>query len=337
MTLDPSDVTGHGNDGGAVWRFADRFSVVIYLVVLLIVFGLFAPKVLTLGSAVTIIQLGIPLLIFAIGMTFCLVCGEIDLSVGGIAGVASTVAALLMTNGADWWLAVGAALALGTLFGLVNGALTALLAPSFPKFPSFLVTLATLAATSGIALSLQPLQQAVAITDPTFRAAFGFGQFILLVSPVTWYAVAVAVLAHIALTRSRFGFAAYAAGTNARAASYVGYRVIRLKVYVLTVSGFLAAFAGILMAGFVQAGFASIAEGVEVDAIAAAVIGGASLAGGRGSIIGTLWGVAVIGVLNTGLLIAEAPTNVQMITKGILVVLALAVGEYLRRNVSAAR
>jgi ribose transport system permease protein len=99
---------------------------------------------------------------------------------------------------------------------------------------------------------------------------------------------------------------------------------------VLAVSGFLAAVGGILMAGFVQAGFFGVAKGIEVDAIAAAVIGGTALFGGRGTVLGTVGGVLILGVLNTGLMIMQAPVNIQLVTKGCVVVLALAVGEYIR-------
>jgi len=313
------------------WQLADRYSVVVYLVLLLAAFAIAAPAVFTLGSASTVVQLSIPLLVFSLAMTFCLVCGEIDLSVGGVAGVASTIAALLMDHGFGWPLAVLVALAAGCAIGMINGTLTVLLVPSFPRFPSFLVTLATLVAATGAAQLLQPLQQAVAIDNQSFKAAFSYGTSVLG-STTFWYAILVLLAAHFVLTRTTFGHALYAVGSNVRAARFVGYSVLRIKFAVLTLSGILSAFAGILMAGFVQAGFSSIADGVEIDAIAAAVIGGASLAGGRGTALGTLGGALILGLMNTGLLIVEIPTNWQMVSKGVLVVLALASAEFLRRR-----
>ena len=123
---------------------------------------------------------------------------------------------------------------------------------------------------------------------------------------------------------------------NLQPALTVGFRVVRTKFAVMVVSGFLAAIGGVLMAGYVQAGFFQLGRGIELDAIAAAVIGGVALFGGRGSIIGAMWGVLVIGVLNTGLLLLEAQTNVQLIAKGGLVVIALAFGEYVRLRASNA-
>lgn len=317
-------------------RFADRWAAQLYLVVLLAVFGLIAPEAFTLGSATTVVQLSIPLMAIAIGMTVCLVCGEVDLSVGGVAGLASTLTALLLASGWGWPLAVLAALGAGLVIGTLNGLFTALLVPVFPRFPSFLVTLAMLSATLGVGQSLQPLQQSIAINNDSFQAAFRFAATVPA-SPPFWYVLALAVFAHIMLSQSRAGYAAYAVGTNPRAAEYVGYKVLRVKAGVMVVSGLTAAFGGVMLAGFVQAGYGAIAVGVEIDAIAAAVIGGAALTGGRGSIAGTIWGVLILGVLNTGLLILQVTSNWQLIAKGGLVILALVLAEALRRRVARIR
>lgn len=318
-----------------IWQVLDRISIVLYLFALLAVFGIVDPNIFTGGSASTVIQLGVPLLVAAIGMTFCLVCGEVDLSVSGVAGLASTVAAVLMGHGVACPVAVGAALAIGIAIGMVNGALTAWLAPSFPSFPSFLITLAMLSVTAGVAQDMQPMQQAVAVNSPDFVGAFGYVSPIIFSLPI-WYAAAVVGLGSLVLTRSRFGYAIRAVGISSRAARFVGFSAIRAKFWVLTVSGFLAAVVGVLMAGFVQAGFYSIAKGIEVDAIAAAVIGGTALFGGRGTVIGTVCGALVLAVLNTGLLILQVPVNWQFILKGSLIVFALATGEYIRRRASRA-
>lgn len=316
------------------WNVLERINVVLYLAVLLIAFAVAAPEAFTPGTASTVLQLSIPLLVVATGMTMCLICGEVDLSVGGIAGLASTVAALEMDQGAVWPLAVLMALGSGLVAGMINGAFTAWLAPYVPRFPSFLVTLATLSTTTGLAQSLQPMQQAIAINNPAFGIAFGFNRSALTSLP-TWYVLAILILAHFTLTKTSFGYAIKAIGANARAAKLVGFSVLSSKFWVMTASGLFAAAAGVLLAGFVQAGFANIARGMEVDAIAAAVIGGTALFGGRGAISGTFLGVLILGVLNTGLLVLQAPTNEQLIVKGALVILALTVSEQLRRRVAA--
>ena len=313
------------------WAALERVNVLLYLVVLLLGFGLAAPQAFTPGTASTVLQLSIPLLVAATGMTICLICGEVDLSMGGVAGLASTSAALLMSRGIGWPAAVAAALAVGAIVGAINGALTTWLASSFPRFPSFLVTLATLSATTGVAQSLQPMQQAIAINDPTFSTLFGFERS-ALTSPPTWYVLVILLAAHLVLTRTSFGYAIKAIGANARAARLVGFSVLGGKFAVMVISGLFAAAAGVLLAGFVQAGFATIGRGMEVDAIAAAVIGGAALFGGRGTVLGTALGVVILGVLNTGLLVLQAPTNQQLMIKGALVIVALAIAEQLRRR-----
>ncbi len=315
------------------WNALEKINVILYLLVLLVAFAFAAPGAFTLGTASTVLQLSIPLLVVATGMTMCLICGEVDLSVGGIAGLASTVAALEMDRGAPWYLAVLMALGSGLVVGMINGAFTAWLAPHVPRFPSFLVTLATLSAATGLAQSLQPMQQAIAINNPEFGRVFGFNQSALTSLP-TWYAFAILILGHVTLTKTSFGYAIKAIGANARAAKLVGYSVLASKFWVMTGSGLFAAAAGVLLAGFVQAGFANIAKGMEVDAIAAAVIGGTALFGGRGAVSGTVLGVLILGVLNTGLLVLQAPTNEQLIVKGALVILALTVSEQLRKRVA---
>lgn len=315
----------------SLWQVADRFSGLLYLLVLVALFAAIKPDAFSVGSATTTIQLSIPLLVVATGMTFCLICGEVDLSVAGIAGLASTVTALQLSHGAEWPVAVALGLAVGLVVGMINGALTAWLVKSFPVFPSFLVTLGILSITMGVAQALQPLQQPVAINDPEFRSVFGFNSSILGTYP-TWYAVAVLAAAYFVLSRSRFGYAIYAVGTNARAAQLVGFSVLRTKFWILTVSGLLAAFGGILMAGYVQAGFYAVGKELEIDAIAAAVIGGTALFGGRGTVLGTVVGVLTLGALNTGLLILGTESSWQLMIKGALVILAIAIGEYIRRR-----
>lgn len=315
-----------------VFRVAERYSALVYLVALLLLFGAIAPGAFTIGSATTVVQLSLPLVAIALGMTICLVVGEVDLSVGGVAGLASTVAALALSAGWAWPFAVLAALASGGAVGALNGMFTALLLPTFPRFPSFLVTLATLSATIGIGQTLQPMQQSIAINDTSFQSVFRFASNIPA-SPPFWYVLALAILAHVLLSRSRFGYSAYAVGTNPRAAEFVGHRAVRIKATAMVISGLTAAFGGVMLAGLVQAGYGTIAAGIEIDAIAAAVIGGAALTGGRGSVVGTIWGVLILGVLNTGLLILQVTSNWQLIAKGALVILALVIAEFLQRRV----
>lgn len=329
----PGSVTGDSKrlPRKQFWIMFGRFSAAGYLALMLIFFGVSNDSFFSVGTLTTIIQLSIPLFVVALGMTFCLLCGEVDLSVGGVAGLASTAAALAMSQGIAWPLAVGIALLIGLLIGMVNGALTAWLSLSISRFPSFLVTLATLALTGGIAEALEPLQQSVPINNNGFLHTFGYGSSILG-SFTTWYAVCLIGVAYIVLTRSVLGYTIYAVGTNPVAAKFVGFRPNRTKFLVLTISGVLASAGGLLIAGFLQTGSATLAQGMDVDAITAAVIGGTSIFGGRGTIIGTVVGVLILGVMNTGLMLAQVATNWDLIIKGVLIVSAVAIGEYIRRR-----
>jgi ribose transport system permease protein len=318
-----------------IWQAADRLSGLLYLILLVVLFAVIKPDAFSVGSATTIVQLSTPLLVVATGMTFCLICGEVDLSVGGTAGLASTVMALRLGAGTAWPLAVLLGVLVGLVVGMINGVLTTWLSRSFRVFPSFLVTLGMLSITMGLAQALQPLQQPVAINDPAFEAVFGFSSSILTTLPI-WYAIVVLIVAFVVLRRSRFGYALYAIGGNARAAQFVGFRVLWTKFWVMTVSGVLAAVGGILLAGYVQAGFYNIGRELEIDAISAAVIGGTALFGGRGTVQGTVIGVLTLGVLNTGLLILGTQTSWQLIVKGGLVILAIAMGEAVRRRAQMA-
>jgi ribose transport system permease protein len=318
-----------------VWQAADHFSGLLYLILLVALFAAIKPDAFTVGSATTIVQLSIPLLVVATGMTFCLICGEVDLSVGGTAGLASTVMALRLAAGTAWPLAVLLGVLVGLAVGVINGVLTAWLSRSFRVFPSFLGTLGMLSITMGLAQALQPLQQPVGINDPAFEAVFGFSSSMLSTLPL-WYAIVVLIVAGVVLRASRFGYALYAIGSNPRAAQFVGFRVLWTKFWVMTVSGLLAAVGGILLAGYVQAGFYNVGKELEIDAISAAVIGGTALFGGRGTVQGTVIGVLTLGVLNTGLLILGTQTSWQLIVKGGLVILAIAMGEAIRRRAQVA-
>ena len=306
-----------------------RFSTVGYLVVMLVVFAIFNASFFTVGTLSTIIQLSIPLSVVALGMTFCLLCGEVDLSVGGTAGLASTAAALAMSYGCGWALAVLIALSIGFVIGAINGILTAWLSTSIRRFPSFLVTLATLSLAGGIAEAIEPMQQSVPISDVRFLAIFGYGSSVLL-SATTWYAVVLIVAAYVVLTRSVLGYKILAIGTNAMAARFVGFRPSTTKLVVMTISGVLASIGGLLAAGFLQTGSATLAQDMDVDAITAAVIGGTSIMGGRGTILGTVVGVLILGVMNTGLMLSQVATNWDLVLKGGLIVSAVAIGEYVR-------
>jgi ribose transport system permease protein len=311
-------------------RLASSSGVLLALPLLVIGFGITQPGFLSSGTALTVWQISVPLALVAAGMTYCLIAGEVDLSVGAVAGLAGVVTARLINAGVPWIAAIAAAILAGVVVGLVNGFLTIRLAARFKLFPSFLATLATTAITFGVAQNLSPLNQAVPILDAGFGSAFGFGSSLLTTKPV-FYALLILAGVGVILRASRFGHEVFAVGASRRAASLVGVNVAWTQLRVMVLSAVLAAMAGVMLAGYSGTGSFQVARGIELDAIAAAVLGGTYLFGGRGTLLGTLGGVLVLGVLNAGLLLSGQEAHSQLIAKGVLVLAAVAFGNLVTR------
>jgi ribose transport system permease protein len=254
--------------------------------------------------------------IIAVGMTFVIGSAEIDLSVGSIAGLASITTAMVISR---YGLVAGvvAGLLVGVAVGAVNGSLVAYL-----RIPSFLVTLAMLGIAAGIAQWVtasapQP------ILDTTYNTVFGSGSIGFLPGLVLWSAAAVA-LGAIVLHRARFGRHVLATGANRVAAEYSGIDTARIKFRVMMISATASALAGMLYAGRLHSGRFQWGAGDEMSAIAAVILGGTALAGGRGSVIGTLFGALLMGLINNGLILAGLDTSQQQVVRGVIIVLAVA-------------
>ena len=306
----------------------------VYLALLVLIFGAVSPDFLNLHTLLEIISVSSPLMVVSSAMTVCLLCGEVDLSVVGVVGLASTLTALLISQGVPWPLAALAAVASGGALGAINGALTCRLLDLMPFFPSFFPTLATTALSLGVAEALLPSKQAIAISNTSFARVMGFsGTFN---APVL-YALAVVAFVHVLLTRTGFGYRVQAVGANRRAASFVGIRVRQTKIGVMVASGLLAGFGGLLVAGYFQAGYSQLGQGYDLDAIGAAVIGGTALFGGRGSALGSVCGVLVLAVLNVGLQMLQAGAAIQLAAEGALVIGAVATDLFVRRRLAAFR
>jgi ribose transport system permease protein len=312
-------------------RLFARAGVAVYLVVLVLAFGIGNSQFLAPQTLFAIIGVSSPLMVVSAAMTMCLICAEVDLSVVGVVGLSSTLTALLIAHDLPWPVAITVAVAAGGVLGAINGLLTGRLVSVMPFFPSFFPTLATTALALGIAEAMLPSKQAIAISNPDFAKAFGFSG---LFSVPILYALAVVALMHLLLTRTSFGYRIQMVGSNRRASPLVGVNVQRTKFWVLTVSGLLAGFSGVLTAGFFQAGYSLLGKGYDLDSIGAAVIGGTALFGGKGSVIATVWGVLVLAVLNTGLQMIQVEPAIQLAAKGALVVIAVAVDLCVRRRLS---
>jgi ribose transport system permease protein len=258
-----------------------------------------------------------PATVMAVGLVFVLSAGEIDLSFGAIVALAALVAAIVMREH-HWTLGVAAGLATGAAAGAVNGAIVA-----YARLPSFLVTLATMGIVAGLAREISNLQS-IPVTSRTFTSIFGGGRLFGIPSLVFW-TVAALVIGHVIYRESRFGAHVRAVGDNARAALVSGIRVARVRLAVLVVSGLCAGLAGILYAGRIQAARYTLGETDLMTVIAAVIVGGTALSGGRGSIPGALVGSLMMGMLSNGLILMGLSVSWQMIIKGLIVLAAVAV------------
>ena len=257
-----------------------------------------------------------PIAVMAVGMAFALASAEIDLSVGSTVALSSLVAATVV--GSQGWL-VGtlAAVGIGILIGMVNGLITVKI-----RIPSFLVTLGTLGVISGVARNMNNLQS-MPIRDHTFSALFGAGSLGPISSLVIW-TVFVFAVGHFALHYLRWGRHVIATGADRSAARAVGLNTNRIRVSALVVSATAAAFAGVLLAGRLAIGRHDLGENYLLTVIAAVVIGGTSLFGGRASITGAVTGALIMAMLNNGLILMGLEVADQLIARGLIIIVAVA-------------
>ena len=286
-------------------------------IVIFVFFSVASPVFFTTANLQNIGRQTALVSIVAVGMTFVIVAGEFDLSVGSTLALAGVMSALAMK-----WVfpsfVVGAAAALltGAIIGLANGVITTRL-----RIPSFLITLGSLSIARGIVLLVTDTRPVV-ITNQTYFRIFGEGQFMGLPTPIVWTIVVIAG-GIFALHFSTFGREVYAAGGNRVAALYSGIRVDRVKIACLTVVGSLAGLAGVVMSARAHAARPDVGAGFELDAITAVILGGAALSGGRGTIIGAVIGSLIIGMLNNGLVLIGVDPSLQIVIKGLIIWLSV--------------
>lgn len=300
---------------GLDWR---RYIIYIAFVVVFLLFAvtLADSGFLSQNNLLNIFRQTATITVIAIGMTFVISCAEIDLSVGSIAGLSSVVSAMTI---ATYGLVPGiiAGLAVGAIVGATNGALVSLLG-----IPSFLVTLGMLGIAFGIAQWITDSAPQPILND-TFNAIFGGGDIGPIPGLMIWMALAVTIGA-IVLNRTKFGRQVLATGGNRDAAEFTGINTKRIKFSVLLISGLAASVAGMLYAGRLQSGRFQWGSGDELSAIAAVILGGTSLFGGSGAIIGTFMGALLIGLINNGLILAGLESSQQQVIRGVIIILAVA-------------
>jgi ribose transport system permease protein len=266
----------------------------------------------------SIVEQNASIAVMAMGYSFTLGAGEIDLSIGSTVALVALVAALVIEHGSAVF-GVAAGLGIGLAVGLTNGLLTVLL-----RVPSFLITLGMTSVLMGIAEALTNLQ-AVAVSNNGFNSVFGSGSVGPVPSLFIWV-VAVLAVTWTAMRRTKFGRHVLAVGGNKEAALSLGVRVKTVRVSALVISATAAALAGLLYAGRLQGAVYTLGSTDLLTVIAAVIIGGTSLFGGRASVPGALVGSLLLGMLQEGLILFGLAVPDQLIAEGLVVVVAVALG-----------
>lgn len=293
------------------------FSIVIVFVAIALFFTMANPYFMSWNNWLNLLRQSSINGILAIGVTFVILTKGIDLSVGSVMAISGMIAASLVTTSNEHFvlLAILAGLSVGSVLGLVNGVVVARIG-----VPSFVMTLGMLSMARGLTLIFSDGRPISNLSQP-FRW-IGGGNVLGIPVPVV-ILFAVFAIGWVVLKYTTFGRYVYAVGGNERAArtSGVSTRIVIASTYVI--SGFLAALAGLVLTSRTTAALPQAGIGYELDAIAAVVIGGTSLAGGRGSLVGTLFGALIIGTINNGMDLMGVSSYYQQLLKGAIIVVAV--------------
>ncbi|OJH19361.1 ribose ABC transporter permease [Bacillus obstructivus] len=255
--------------------------------------------------------------LIAYGMTFVILTGGIDLSVGSILALSSALMAGMMVSGLDPILAIIIGCLLGGVMGMVNGLLI-----TKGKMAPFIATLATMTVFRGLTLVYTDGNPITGLSDSRLFQLFGRGYFLGIPVPAITMIIAFIIL-YIILQKTPFGRKTYAIGGNEKAALISGIKVPRVKIMIYSLAGLLSALAGAILISRLDSAQPTAGTSYELDAIAAVVLGGTSLSGGRGKIFGTLIGALIIGTLNNGLNLLGVSSFYQMVVKGIVILIAV--------------
>lgn len=296
--------------------FRGNIGIIIVFLLLFAVMSFASPYFLTRDNIISVLRQISNNIFLAMGMTLVIILGGIDLSVGSIVALCNTlIVGLMVTNGIPMIPAILIGLVLGTLAGFFNG----MIITNF-RVPAFIVTLAMMNIAKGAAY-IYSGGRSTRIVDDTFNY-IGTGYIGFLPLPVVYMIIIVAVFV-VLMTKTRFGTYVYAIGGNREAARLSGVPIKKVEIAVFTISGFLAAFAGLVLCSRMYSGQPNVGDGYEMDAIAACVLGGVSMSGGVGKISGTVFGAIVLGVISNGLNLLGVSSFWQQVVKGIIILIAV--------------
>lgn len=296
----------------------DELGIVLALALFLVIGAVSSPYFLTFTNLAGVLQNITFLGFLCIGVGLTLMAGEIDISVGSIFGLTAVITALLLKAGYPLALAISAGLAAGLLCGFVNGAVAQAI-----KVPAVVITLATLGIYRAIALALANGSPVGGLPDlPLFFDGFGQGA-IAQISYITIVFLVIAVISEIALRWTSSGYRLLAIGSNPRAAHLVGFKVERTRVLILAFSGLMAGVSGVCSVAYLNTAGPTAGTGYELSVLAATIIGGVKLTGGRGSILGVLLGLCVIGIIQNLIVLWGVSPNWTQGVAGLVLIAAM--------------
>ena len=300
----------------ALWRNIATVSMVGVAILGAVFFGFVTDTFMTAGNVLNVLRQMAPTLVVAVAMTFVITTGQIDLSVGSTVAFVSALSAVLLDGGWDSSIVIVVALAAGATVGAVNGWFAA-----YQGVPSFIVTLAALSFVRGFALLLTE-GFSVPISRDTFFINIGRGQLFGISVPAL-IAVSAAILGAVVLSRMRFGQYVTGIGSNEESVRRSGVDTRRIKMAVLVISGMSAGVAGMMIAGRLGSGSANSAVAFELTVIAAVVLGGTDLFGGKGTIVGSIVGTFITATVANGLILMGVSPFFTQIVTGVILLLAV--------------
>ena len=306
---------------------AENLSLVIALAILVALIASQSEAFFTARNLFNIGQNMAVVGLVAVGMTMVIVAAGLDISAGSIAGCAGVVCALLVTQGGTLVGGVAGGVAIGALLGFVNACII-----NYLRVNPVVATLATLSAFRGIAFLIAPEGKPIGVLDPTF-ALLGSGRVLQLGSfpglPIAFCIMLVAVVAgHFVMSSTVFGRSIYSMGGNPAAARLAGIDLNRMRLAIYTTAGSLSGLAGVILVARTSSGQPQAGTGLELEAITSVFLGGALLAGGKGTVAGTMLAVLLLAVLSNGMNLLGIPTFYQLVAKGLLLVFAVAIGQW---------
>jgi len=301
-----------------------NIGLLLFLVLVWVVISRITPYFLQGNNILLVLDQTATVAIAGVGMTYVIISGGVDLSVGGIAALSGMMAGICITK---WGMSFAPALVLAMLVGVIVGLINGLLISYFNLQP-MICTLGTLSAARGLTL-ISTSGRPIFVINPTFNLV-GNGDVFGIPFPVI-IAVLVFVIGHIVLTYTEFGRYVFAIGGNQEATRLSGINVKRYKTMIYIISGFCAALVGIVLVGILGASEPTVGQGLELDSIAVTAIGGTNLMGGIGGLVGTMLGSLLIGTIKNSLTILNIVSYYQQVVIGVIIILAVLL-EYFRKR-----